>query len=150
MLRITRDGLVPPDNRLGLPAFTSGFSAPTSLSIEPGQQHVWLAGRDSGNSYVIGVVPASPSEQPPSPHVVARVASDEPVTFVLSEERGSEQPVLFVLANGRLSKAQRQQDGSIAGYAPLDLGDLRLTAAAAEGLVLYVATSNSIYELNRQ
>ena len=58
--------------------------------------------------------------------------------------------MLFVLANGRLSKAQRQQDGSIAAYAPLDLGDLRVTAAAAEGLVLYVATSNSIYELNRQ
>jgi len=150
VLRITRDGRVPPDNRLSLPAFTPGFSEPTSLSMEPGQQHIWLAGRNSSGPYAIGVVPTSPSEQPPSPHVVARVASDEPVSFVMSEETGSEQPVLFVLANGRLSKAQRQQDGSIAAYAPLDLGYLRVTAAAAEGLVLYVATSNSIYELSRQ
>jgi hypothetical protein len=117
--------------------------------MDPGQQHLWLAGRNAG-AYIIGVVPASPSEQPSSPHVVAEVTSDEPVSFVLSEAGGWERPALFILADGRLSKALRNQDGSIGGYVPLALGDLRVTAAAADGGIMYVATSSSIHELHRQ
>jgi Glucose / Sorbosone dehydrogenase len=151
VLRITRDGRVPPDNRLGLPAFASGFSTPTSLFLDPDQRRIWVAGRNAGSPYAIGVVPTSPLLQPPSPHLLAQVASDQPVSLVLAKSNESQQPALFVLADGRLSKTLRGQDGSVAEYVPLDLGELHvMTAAATESGSLYVATETSIFELLRR
>jgi hypothetical protein len=150
VLRITREGRVPPDNRLGLPAFASGFSTPTSLFHDADRRLIWLGGRNAGSPYALGVVPTSPLMQPPSPHLVAQVASDQPVSFVLSKSNESEQPALFVLADGRLSKALRGPDGSVAEYVPLDLGELRPTTAAVTGSgLMYVATETSIFELLR-
>ncbi len=151
VLRITRDGRVPPDNRLGLAAFSPGFSSPTSLSLDPGQSLIWLGGRDSGGVSTLGVVPASPSGHPQAIRVVTQVASDRPVSFVLWRMEKSSQPALFALADGRLSKAIRAQDGHISGYASVDLGQLHLTTAATtETASIYVATDTSIFELFRR
>jgi hypothetical protein len=151
VLRITRDGRVPPDNRLGLPAFASGFSRPTSLFLDADQRLIWVAGRNPGSPYAIGVVPTSPLLQPPSPQLVAQVASDQPVSLVLGKSNESQQAALFVLADGRLSKTLRGQDGRVAEYVPLDLGELHVTTAAAiESGSMYVATETSIFELLRR
>jgi glucose/sorbosone dehydrogenase len=150
VLRITRDGRVPPDNRLGLPVLVSGFSLPTSISVDPGQRRVWLGGQNPGSPYGIGVVSALPSEQAQSIHLFTQVASDRPVSFVLSKTDESSAPAMFVVADGRLSKALRAQDGSVTGYMPLDLGDLRVTTAVAtENGSMFVATETSIFELRR-
>jgi hypothetical protein len=148
ILRLTRDGRVPPDNRLGLPAFASGFSTPTSLVLDTDRRLVWVAGRNAGSPPAIGVVPTSPLMQPPSPNLVAQVASEQPVSFVLAKPNESQEPALFVLADGRLSKTVRGQDGRVVEYLPLELGGLRVTSVAAtERGLLYVATETSIFGL---
>jgi hypothetical protein len=150
ILRITRDGRVPSDNRLGLAAFSAGFSSPTSVSFDPGQSLIWLGGRDSGGVSTLGVIPASPSGQPQAIRVVTQVGSDRPVSFVLWRIEES-QPTLFALVDGRLSKAIRAGNGSVSGYAALDLGQLYLTTAASTATAsIYVATDTSIFELFRQ
>jgi len=151
VLRLTRDGRVPPENRLGLPAFTTGFPTPSSLSLDSNQRLMWLAGRDSGHDSAISVVSVSPSDAPRSPAVVARVPSDKPVSFVLVKTERDEQPTFFVLANGELSKALRAADGGISGYASLPLGAMKIAAATATSSgSMYVATETSIFELLRQ
>jgi hypothetical protein len=148
ILRITRDGRVPPDNTFGLAAFASVFSTPTSLFLDTDQRLIWIAGRNTGSPHAISIVPTSPLMQPSSPHVVAQVASEQPVSLVLAKSNESQQPALFVVADGRLSKALRGQDGRVAGYLPLELGGLRLASAVAtESGLLYVATETSIFGL---
>lgn len=151
VLRLTRDGRVPPENRLGLPAFTPGFSTPSSLSLDSNQRLMWLSGRSSGQDSAISVVSVSPSSSPQAPAVVARVSSDEPVSFVLMKAEKDEQPTLFVLANGALSKALRAANGGFSGYAPLPLGEMKVAAATATSSgSMYVATETSIFELLRR
>ena len=151
VLRLTRDGRVPPENRLGLPAFTPGFPTPSSLSLDSTQRLMWLAGQDSAHDSAISVVSVSPSDTPRSPAVVARVPSDKPVSFVLMKTAKDGQPALFVLANGKLSKALRAADGSFSGYAPLSLGEMKIAAATATSSgSMYVATETSIFELLRR
>jgi hypothetical protein len=152
VLRLTRDGRVPPENELGLPAFAPGFATPSSLSVDPREPLVWLAGRDPGSSYAISVISIAPSEQPQAPRLIAQVQADEPVSFVVQRGgSGEDVPALFVLSDGRLSQALWTHDRRLAGYVPIDLGDVRLTTtAAAPGGSLYVATKTSIFELRRQ
>jgi hypothetical protein len=151
VLRLTRDGRVPPENRLGLPAFTPGFSTPSSLSLDSNQRLMWLAGRNSGQDYAISVVRVAPADTPQLPSVVAQVTSDEPVSFVLVRSDRAAQPEMFVLANGLLSKVLRASDGSFAGYAPLPLNQIKLeTAAATPAGSMYVATQTSVFALVRR
>ena len=152
VLRLTHDGLVPPTNLLGLPTLASGFSNPMSLTLDPTQRQVWLAGHNSGQIHSIGVVSVSPRHSHAAA-VIAHVSSNSPTSLVLlpGEER-PDRPQLFVVADDRLQKAQWSDRGALVGYVPLELGEgvrVKRAAATVEGGI-YVASDTAILHLVRQ
>jgi hypothetical protein len=152
VLRITRDGLVPPTNVLGLPTFASGFSNPTFVALDPAQRQVWLTGHNAGPVHSIGVMSVS-SRQSPVTSIVAHLPSSSPTSLVLLKgEARSDRPQLFVVADDRLQKAQWSDRGELAGYVPVDLGEgVRVTRAAATlDSGMYVATNTAILHLVRR
>jgi hypothetical protein len=152
VLRLTRDGLVPPTNPLGMPTVAAGFSKPASLSLDPSQPRIWLAGRNPGHPHAIVVISPS-SDDVQAARLIAYIPSEDPVSLVVLQGKQREDlPTLFLVAQGRLAKASWSDDRRLTSFATLDLGeDWRLTTAAPRiGGGLYVASETSIAALVQQ
>lgn len=115
ILRLTRDGFVPPSNPALSPAIGDGFARPADLAIDVATGRMWISGADPVRSYSVGTfasVDTLMERGSPQPELARVDANDAPTLAVLRRSANDPGASLLVTRGGKLFR------GEIAAGAP--------------------------------
>jgi hypothetical protein len=164
VMRVDRDGRVPPSNHYGSPIIAESYPSPHGLAIEPSSRRVWLTGSGHerfGDISAFDVLNPLRGAWPIRPGGIRTSHRDseriDSIAIVARVEKGNGDAQLIIARGGRLQKVSVAPGGAVgkASDLPLNDGYVARTVASDRHGFLYVSVatrdgSSSVLELAKQ